>query len=164
NRAQCSWRIAASHSSSIRSFFQLFPYPLNPRYNSVHGRRTRSPAVAGTDQRHPKATPFFRRGWTRAMWSRSPPTHLAGLFAQIRFDPELLVLGVLLIVAIVAGCIIVARVRRWRQEDAAPVPLEDQMKSYGELVERGELSPQEFERIKARLEQKAVETPPPPIQ
>src|SRR5439155_16221661 len=99
SRAQCSWRIAASHSSSIRSFFQLFPYPLNPRYNSVHGRRTRSPAVAGTDQRHPKATPFFRRGWTRAMWSRSPPTHLAGLFAQIRFDPELLVLGVLLIVA-----------------------------------------------------------------
>jgi len=32
------------------------------------------------------------------------------------------------------------------------------------LVERGELSPQEFERIKVRLEQKAVETPPPPIQ
>ena len=98
------------------------------------------------------------------MWSRSPPTHLAGLFAQIRFDPELLVLGVLLIVAIVAGCIIVARVRRWRQEDAAPVPLEDQMKSYGELVERGELSPQEFERIKVRLEQKAAETPPTSIQ
>jgi hypothetical protein len=94
------------------------------------------------------------------MWSRSPPTHLVGLFAQLRFDPELLVLGVLLIVLIVAGCIAVARVRRWRQEDAAPVTLEEQIKSYGELVERGELAPQEFERIKARLEQKAADVPP----
>lgn len=95
------------------------------------------------------------------MWS-SPPTHLAGLFAQVRFDPELLVLGVLLIVLIVAGCIAVARVRRWRQEDATPVSLEDQIKSFGELVERGELGPQEFERIKARLEQKAAEMQPNP--
>ena len=95
------------------------------------------------------------------MWS-SPPTHLAGLFAQVRFDPELLVLGVLLIVLIVAGCIAVARVRRWRTEDTPAISLEEQIKSYGELVERGELAPQEFERIKARLEQKAAETQPDP--
>ena len=95
------------------------------------------------------------------MWS-SPPTHLAGLFAQLRFDPQLLVLGVLLIVLIVAGCIAVARVRRWRIEDTPAISLEEQMKSYGELVERGELAPQEFERIKARLEQKAAQTQPDP--
>lgn len=107
------------------------------------------------------------------MWSARPSSIPAGLFAQLRFDLELIVYGVLLILLIVAGCVVVVRVRRWwRDEQGAPVSVEDQIKNFYVLVERGELDPKEFERIKARLEQarleqtdleeKAAEPPIPP--
>lgn len=92
------------------------------------------------------------------MWSARPSSIPAGLFAQLRFDLELIVYGVLLILLIVAGCVVVVRVRRWwRDEQGAPVSVEDQIKNFYVLVERGELDPKEFERIKARLEQARLE-------
>ena len=96
------------------------------------------------------------------MWSARPLSIPAGLFAQWRFDLELTIYGILLVILIVAGCVAVVRVRRWRDEQGAPPSLEDQIKNYYALVERGELDPKEFERIKARLEEKETEPPTPP--
>ena len=89
-----------------------------------------------------------------------PRTLCPGLVAQLRFDLELTILCVALFALIVVGCIIVVRVRNWRYEETAPFSLEEQIQSYQNLVARGELDEREFERIKARLEQKAAETPP----
>ncbi|GEM_PF-5191342 len=93
------------------------------------------------------------------------PLTTAALLAQLRIDWELTILCILLIMLIVAGCVAVVRVRRRLHEDAAPLSLDDYLHSYQALVERGELAPQEFERLKARLQQKlgekAAEPPPP---
>ena len=94
------------------------------------------------------------------MCSAAPLAIRAGPFAQLRFDLELTILGILLIVLIVAGCVAVVRLRRWRYEESAPAALEDQLQSYQTMVERGELAAQEFERIKAHLEQKSAEPQP----
>ena len=99
------------------------------------------------------------------MWSASPPTLLAARFsatwfAQVRFDPELLIFAILAIILIVLGCMVVVRVRSWRVDEIASQSLEDQLRSYQALVERGELDPQEFDKIKGRLQQEASEPPP----
>ena len=94
------------------------------------------------------------------MTSAGPLTVPAGLFAQLRFDPELMIYAVLLILFIVAGCVAVVRVRRWRFEQAAPTSIEDQLANYQTLVNRGEMDPQEFERLRAHLQQKAAQPPP----
>jgi hypothetical protein len=98
------------------------------------------------------------------MWSAGTPTPFPGLVAELRFDLELTILCVVLFALVVAGCVMVVRVRSWRDEETTPVSLEEQIQSYQTLVDRGELDPREFERIKARLEQKAAETPPPESQ
>ena len=96
------------------------------------------------------------------MWSARPLSIPAGLFAQWRFDLELTIYGILLVILIIAGCVAVVRVRRWRDDAVAPQSLEDQIKNYTALVERGELDLKEFERIKAHLEGKETEPPTPP--
>lgn len=96
------------------------------------------------------------------MTSAGPLIVPAGLLEKLPFDPGWIVLGVLLIVLIVAGSIAVVRVRRWRQEDMAPPTVEDLLQSYQAMVERGDMDPQEFARIKAHLEQKSA--PPPPAK
>src|ERR1043166_997113 len=98
----------------MRTFFQFFTGPLNPRYNSVHGREAPAKLVAGTETKHPKATPFFLPGGTRAMGSAGSTISLGNLFAQMRFDPEMAILGLLLLLLVAAGGFAVVRVRRWR--------------------------------------------------
>lgn len=93
------------------------------------------------------------------MWSVDPPAIPSGLFGQLRFDPELTILCLLLAALLVAGGVLVVRTRRWRGTDPAG-SIDDQVQNYQALVERGELAPEEFERIKARLEAKAKEPPP----
>ena len=82
------------------------------------------------------------------------------LFAQLRIDWELTILCILLIALIVAGCMTVVCVRRWLREEAPPLSPDELLQSYQALVERGELDAREFERIKARMVQKAAEPPP----
>ncbi len=77
----------------------------------------------------------------------------------MRFDPELTILCILLAILIVAGCVAVVRVRRWREEDELPPSLEDQLAGYQAMIGRGELDPQEFERIKAQLQGKSIDPP-----
>jgi hypothetical protein len=93
------------------------------------------------------------------MWSASPG-RFCGLFAQFRFDVELIVLSLLLLGMIVGGIVLVVKARSWRTEDPLPLSLEEQLQSFQALVERGEMDAKEFERLKAHLEQKAAILPP----
>jgi hypothetical protein len=94
------------------------------------------------------------------MLSAGAPSLPATLFAQMRFDPELLILAILMVVLIVAGTVVVVRVRRWRTEELTPRSPEQQLRDYQAFVDRGELSPQEFEKIKAHMEQQRSQPPP----
>jgi len=76
------------------------------------------------------------------------------LLAELRIDWELTALCVLLIALIVVGCVAVVRVRRWRHAESTALSLTEHLQSYQTLVERGELDPREFERIKAHLEKR----------
>lgn len=93
------------------------------------------------------------------MASVAAPTLPATCLAQWRVDPELLILSVFLFALIVAGAMVVARARRWRSEDLCPRTPEEQLRSYEAMVERGELAPEEFAKIKAQLELKRMEPP-----
>jgi hypothetical protein len=81
----------------------------------------------------------------------------AVLMAELRIDWELTGLCVLLAALIIAGCVAVVRVRRWRHVESTPLSVAEHLQSYQTLVERGELDPREFERIKARLEKRQEE-------
>lgn len=96
------------------------------------------------------------------MSSAGPLIVPAVVFAQLRVDLELILLAILLIVLIVAGCIAVVRVRRWRDVESTPVSLEDHLQSYQVLVERGELDPREMEKIIAHLQKRQDDKPPKP--
>jgi hypothetical protein len=98
------------------------------------------------------------------MWS-APPNRVWGLLAhwgllaQVRIDWELVLLAVVLAGVIAGGIVLINRTRQWRLEQPPPVSLDDQLQSFQTLVDRGELDPKEFEKIKARLEQQAAAPP-----
>ncbi|MFO0969000.1 MAG: hypothetical protein U0793_25895 [Gemmataceae bacterium] len=84
-----------------------------------------------------------------ALWAQA-------LWAQL--DWELILLGLALLVALFAGYWAVRRVRQWRQDDLADrLTPEQQLDQYRELLDQGLLQPQEFERLKTRLQN----APPP---
>lgn len=85
-----------------------------------------------------------------------------GQVARPWFDAELAVLAVALTVLLAVGVTVVIRVRRWRQARAEPPTLAEQLESFQALVEKGELAPNEFERVKARLQQHVAEQQTPP--
>jgi hypothetical protein len=98
------------------------------------------------------------------MWI-APPNRVwgllahCGLLAQVRIDWELVILAVLLVGVIAGGIVLINRTRQWRVQGPPPVSLDDQLQSFQALVDRGELDPKEFERIKAHLQHKAAAAP-----
>lgn len=84
-----------------------------------------------------------------------PPTVVPRLFAQVLVDAETDVLALALLVIIGVSFYLVVRVRRWRLEEMEKPSLQDQLQSYQRLHEQGLLAPQEYERIRARLEARA---------
>jgi len=89
------------------------------------------------------------------MWNPCSPTSSPGLFAQVVLDTETYLVAFGLIVLIVAGGYAVLCVKRWRREDLEKPTLHEQLAGYEQLQEQGLLLPQELERIKARLADKA---------
>lgn len=69
-------------------------------------------------------------------------------------DPELLWTLLALAGVVAVGGLILAGVNRWRKGLAQEDATGDQMVSFRELYERGELSQDEYERIKGRLGQR----------
>jgi hypothetical protein len=92
------------------------------------------------------------------MWS-APPNRVWGLLAQVRIDWELVILTVVLAGVIAGGLVLIKRAKLWRLEEPPPLSLDDQLQSFQALVDKGELDPKEFERIKAYLEQQAADPP-----
>ena len=96
------------------------------------------------------------------MWQAGPATFTLGLMAQAKVDPELIGLIILLVGLTVLGIVIVLKVRRWREEEQGSLAPQAQIEDYRALVERGDLDPRDFERIKALLENQADGPPPSP--
>ena len=73
------------------------------------------------------------------------------LFAKKRF--ALFITFTLLAVTLILGALILRRVDRWRKEQATSPELStsDQLTEFRALFDRGELSREEFERIRERL-------------
>jgi hypothetical protein len=89
-------------------------------------------------------------------------------FAQVgRLDWDLILPVTGLIAAVGLGVWVIMKVKKWREAEAEAVPptLEEQLAHYQQLVDDGELDPEEFGRIKAQLGVKPDEptdTPAPP--
>jgi hypothetical protein len=92
------------------------------------------------------------------MWSARPPAPV--LIAEFQWDVELIALAAVLAGLIGAGALAVYRVKRWWNESEGPATVEDQIEHYEALVEEGELDPQEFDRIRARLEHETASRQP----
>jgi hypothetical protein len=67
-------------------------------------------------------------------------------------SPELIGMYLLLVAALVGGgVVIVWAARRYKRPAAERWTVEEELAHYQTLLEDGELSPEEFERIRARL-------------
>jgi hypothetical protein len=96
------------------------------------------------------------------------------LFCQIgRLEWDLCLPVGAMVGVVVLGLWAILKVKRWREEDVEIDSLSpaEQIDRYQEMVDDGLLDPQEFARIKARMETRAGsqtpesdETPPPPNQ
>jgi|GEM_PF-2756776 len=74
------------------------------------------------------------------------------------WDPRLLWTTLALVAIIVIGAMAVAVLDRWRKRAAPPTfDASDQLAQFRELYDKGELSEQEFERIRERLSGKIRE-------
>jgi hypothetical protein len=67
------------------------------------------------------------------------------------WSPELLVNSLYLVGALLAGAIVIAAVSRWRRRGAEPLTPGDQLAHFRSLYEVGELSAEEFARLRAML-------------
>jgi hypothetical protein len=68
------------------------------------------------------------------------------------WDPRFLVAALALVGIILLGALIIAWLDRWRKRSGPqPFNANDQLAHFRELYEQGELSQEEFERIRVRL-------------
>jgi len=73
------------------------------------------------------------------------------LFAQT-FKARFITAGAIFAAALLLGAVIVAFVRRiWRSGDPVPPDAGDELSRYRELYERGELSEEEFKKLRGLL-------------
>ncbi len=88
-------------------------------------------------------------------------------WAAIGFlDPRVLTVTIMLTGSLLLGALVLALVDRWRKRQNDAVTPHEQLTSFRVLYERGELSEQEYQRVKAKLAPKlkpAVVTPPPAV-
>jgi len=72
---------------------------------------------------------------------------------------------IILTAVVVVGIAVILWMDRWRRRpDQLTLTPAEQMARFKELYDRGELSQQEFDRIKARLDKKLRSEPPVPPQ
>jgi hypothetical protein len=85
--------------------------------------------------------------WQTATEVAKPPP------APLRWtDPSVLWSGVALAAVLLAGAVVIALLDRWRKRSEPPtLTANDQLAAFRELYERGELSQEEFERLRVKL-------------
>ena len=81
-------------------------------------------------------------------------------------EPQFLLGTAALVGVLLAGAMVIALARRWRQRsNPAPPTTGDRLGYFRQLYERGELSREEFEEIRGKLAQEIkaeLQVPPPP--
>lgn len=73
---------------------------------------------------------------------------------------QLLIWGSILVAVLVLGAIVLARLDRWRKRMTGPEEIEDTLSAFRLSYEEGEISEEEYKRIRAKL---AGAKPAPPI-
>jgi hypothetical protein len=107
------------------------------------------------------------------MVSAAPMSACTILAARPGLDPRAVWAAVGLVAFILLGILVLWWVNRWRKDEAEIQPLAgDQLTEFRELHERGQISQEEFERIRRLLGQRLrqeldvpdakTEPPPPP--
>lgn len=71
--------------------------------------------------------------------------------AQFAFDLEWLLLALVLVAMVIGGFVVVLKVKRWHAA-GEPKSVDERLREYRELVNQGLLQPDEFERIRVRLQ------------
>jgi hypothetical protein len=103
----------------------------------------------------------------RALWLLVSIAGAAELAPQNRLE-ELRPLWLALVAAILLGAMVIYLFDRWRKRSSAQrMPSGDQLTQFRVLYEQGELSRDEYERIRARLGQRIreeIEVPAPPAE
>src|SRR5687767_1086584 len=100
------------------------------------------------------------------MWTVHNPLAGTRLFAQaLSTEWDLCVAAGALFAVLGLGLWAIFKVKQWREKDDAlgVLPIDQQLAHYQEMVDEGELDPQEFARIKAKLEGQ-ISSEPPPIE
>jgi uncharacterized membrane protein len=77
-------------------------------------------------------------------------------------DPRILTVTILLTGSLLLGALVLALVDRWRKRQDEAVQPHEQLTSFRVLYERGELSEQEYQRVKAKLTPKLKPAPVAP--
>ncbi len=89
------------------------------------------------------------------------PQHPVLFSQQLNLDLVWAALG--LIAAVIAGVIVIVWVQRWQKRSADPGDPESELADYRDLLERGLLSREEFERIRMRYDGKPPPKPDPDL-
>src|SRR3712207_3382576 len=77
----------------------------------------------------------------------------SGLVAQVSPQARLILTSLALVAVIGGGVFAIVWARRWREAAADDAPAEElTIEEYRKLLDEGLLDPEEFERIRARLE------------
>lgn len=93
---------------------------------------------------------------------RNPSLPTMILWAE-GFDWELVLLGTGLLVLLIIGFWMVMRVRRWQNEEQAErLTSAQQLEQYQSLLEEGLLAPEEFEKLRRKLDPSQPGANPPP--
>ena len=109
-------------------------------------RRTGMSVRQRGSQRHGDSQPLGQTA--RVVGSVSLQAH------QAVWDPRLLWATLGLVGAVLVGVVLITLVDRWRKRAAEPPgTANEQLAEFRSLYERGELSQEEFERIRARLQE-----------
>jgi len=76
---------------------------------------------------------------------------------------DLIVLSIALVLLVILGIWGIIRVKRWGQHDEQTfLSPEEEIAAYRRLLEQGVLSQEEFDRVRARLEQPSLRPDPSP--
>jgi hypothetical protein len=95
-------------------------------------------------------------GWGLAVWAAGPPK---------KDWLETLWLGLGLVGLLLVGALVIRWADRWRKREAEPPETsDDQMTHFRQLYEKGEMSAEEFEKVRGLLGRRLredLEVPPP---
>jgi hypothetical protein len=90
------------------------------------------------------------------------PTTTAGVLLAGAWSPQIIITSLYLIAALLLGAIVIAAVSRWRRRSGTErLTPSDQLSHFRSLYEKGEISAEEFARLRTLLTGQVHPTPAP---